>query len=525
MVLFASFPSAAQPRLRVRAETRLELAQERVDSGVHLRGALLDDLGLPLASRELDIEVQPADDPAALVRERLRTDREGRFSLDVPLASHRTVRLRAIFSGDENHERLEVERVIDTRRADVRLRLQVDDVTLPLDRATHRVMAHATSTAGGHALALTLEDELGRPLARGTTDTAGQAAFELSSRALGGPGAGRLVLRTDGDETRFAGRSETPVVRTRASELVLEAPSHVAAGGHARLYGRLNDALGPLPERTIGFFVGEAHRGSTLTRTDGSFEWRLDTTRADAPKLDVVARYESDEPGRLPTRSSPRTIHVEVPAPMTVWAWVAVVLCALAAWLARSLGRNEGTAAVGSSHGDPAPIVLAPRRSERSSTISGRLEDRDGRSLAGRVTAHGADGVSQSVEVVAGVPFELALPRGSHALEFEARGHASHRVVVMLPHRGQWTGATVRLESWRWRALLVLRETVARARLSSPERATVREAVALGDPAMRALGSEVERALYDRDMPDEATIAALEELATEAVRCPSARTR
>ncbi len=104
MVLFASFPSAAQPRLRVRAETRLELAQERVDSGVHLRGALLDDLGLPLASRELDIEVQPADDPAALVRERLRTDREGRFSLDVPLASHRTVRLRAIFSGDENHE-------------------------------------------------------------------------------------------------------------------------------------------------------------------------------------------------------------------------------------------------------------------------------------------------------------------------------------------------------------------------------------------------------------------------------------
>lgn len=525
MVLFASFTSAAQPRLRVRAETRLELAQERVSSGVRLRGALLDDLGLPLAGRELEMEVQAADDPAALRRERLRTNREGRFSLEVPLATSQTVRLRAVFSGDESHERLEIERMVDTRRADVRLRLQVDDVTLPLDRATHRVTAHATSAAGGHALALTLEDELGRPLARGTTDADGHATFELSSRSLGGPGAGRLVLRTDGDETRFAGRSETPIVRTRASELVLEAPSHVSAGGHARLRGRLADALGPLPERTVGFFVGETHRGSTLTGTDGSFDWRLDTTPTDAPKVDVIARYESDEPGRLPTRSSPRTIQVEVPAPMTVWAWIAVVLCVLAAWLARSVGRTDGTAAVAASREAPAPIALAPRRSKRSSTISGRLEDREGRSLAGRVTSRGADGVGRSVEVEAGIPFELALPRGSHELVFEARGHASHRVVVTLPHRGEWRGATIRLQSWRRRAVTLLRETVARAGLPTSERATIRETVAPGDAAMRALGSEVERAVYDRATPNEATFAALETRASEVAGSRSPRAR
>ncbi|MCB9611426.1 MAG: hypothetical protein H6722_03130 [Sandaracinus sp.] len=512
-----SVVASAQPLLRVRAETRLELTQEVVPGGVRLRGALLDDLGVPLASREVVIELN--DLAGGLRRERVRTDREGRFQLDVDLAESETARARALFGGDEGHERLEVERVVDGRRADVRLRLVLASSTLSLDEASHRIEAHADSSAGGSALELELLDELGRTLGRATTDAAGHAVFDVASTELGGPGAGRVVLRTNGDATRAPGRTETPIVRARGSTLTLEGPSRVAVGATAVMRGRLFDATGPLPERAVGFFAGERHLGSVLTRTDGTFEHPLEPTRDDAPTWAVVARYESDEPGHVATESPAVEIRVDVPAPTSLWALLALALCMVAAWLARSLWRREASA-VTPPRPATMPLSLAkPRRAgERSRVIAGKLEDRESRGLAGRIVARSPEGNETLVPTDGDGRFEHELPVGTYELRFEAPGHATERVVVTLPHRGEWQGVTVRLESWRQRAWSVLRGAVERAGLPGWDRGTIREVVAPGDPSIRALGGAVEQAVYDRPAPDAAAIAELE---SKAERVPS----
>lgn len=513
----------AQPLLRVRAETRLELARELTGTGVRLRGTLLDDLGQPLASRDVALEIT-SDDGEIASRTRVRTDREGRFVIALPLEEDQVVRARAIFGGDEGHERLEVERVVDRRRADVRLRLALDGNELSLDVPTHRVRARAESSAGGAGLELELLDELGRSLGVGTTDAEGRLELDVRSEAIGGPGAGRLALRTDGDTTRAPGRTEIPIVRTRASTIDLDAPERVAVGASARLGGRLHDVSGPLPERAIGIFANGEHRGSVLTRADGTFEWTLDVTRDDAPFLELVARYESDEPGHPSSASSPTTLRVDVPAATSAWALVALALCGVAIWLARSLWRRE--VVVARPVRPPAsPVELAkPRRgAERSTVLSGRLEDREARALRGCVTARGVDGSEVTSETDADARFSLALAAGTWEVRFEAPGHAIERVTVTLPHRGDWTGVTVRLESWRHRAWTILRGAVERAGLPGWDRSTIREVVAPADATMRSLGGAVERAVYDRTAPDADAIAELETRAKE-VRSRGART-
>lgn len=513
----------AQPLLRVRAETRLELTRELTGTGVRLRGTLLDDLGQPLASRDVALEISSGgEEPTS--RTRVRTDREGRFVVALPLEEDQVVRARAIFGGDEGHERLEVERVVDRRRADVRLRLALDANELSLDAPTHRVRVRAESSAGGAGLELELLDELGRSLGVGTTDADGRLELEVRSESLGGPGAGRLALRTDGDTTRAPGRTEIPIVRTRASTIDLTSPDRVAVGASTRLSGRLRDVSGPLPERAIGIFANGEHRGSVLTRADGAFEWTLDVAREDAPSLELVARYESDEPGHPSSESAPITLRVDVPAATSGWALLAVALCAVAIWLARSLWRRE--VVVARPVRPPAsPVELGkPRRGrERSTVISGRLEDREARALRGRVVARGVDGSERSLDTDTDARFELELTAGTWEVRFEAPGHAIERVTATLPHRGDWTGVTVRLESWRHRAWAILRSAVERAGLPGWERSTIREVVAPADATLRSLGGAVERAVYDRSAPDADAIAELETRAKE-VRSLRART-
>lgn len=515
----------AQPTLRVRAETRLELTSETTIDGARLRGTLLDDLGVPLAARELIVELRAPD--SGTVRRTTRTDREGRFFVDVALGEEEVARARAIFVGDDGHERLEVEREIDRRRADVRLHLVMDGPVVSLDEESHRFEARAESSAGGGALPLTLLDELGRPLGSATTAADGRAELVVPSDALGGAGAGRLVLRTDGDATRAPGRTEAPIIRQRRALLELTGPERVAAGARVSFRGRLFDANGPLPERAVGLFARDgdasAHRGSVLTRADGSFTWELEVLREDAPRLVLVARYESDEPGHAFAESAEVTTRVDVPTPTSWWSIVAIALCGLALWLARLLWRREVVVA-SPPRPTSTPVVLAraARGATRSSAVAGRLEDRDGQGLRGRVLAR-----DPSREVVtetdSGGRFELALASGTYTLRFEADGHAPEQVTITLPHRGEWSAVTVRLESWRHRALSVLGRVVERVGLPGWERATIREVVAPAAPDLRALGGDVERAVYAKEPPDAESVAVLEARAND-VRGAIART-
>ena len=60
--LLCAAGAAAQPRVRVRAESRIELRTERPDApgSVLLQGVLRDDLGAPLPGREVELQVRAA---------------------------------------------------------------------------------------------------------------------------------------------------------------------------------------------------------------------------------------------------------------------------------------------------------------------------------------------------------------------------------------------------------------------------------------------------------------------------------
>ena len=157
----------------------------------------------------------------------------------------------------------------------------------------------------------------------------------------------------------------------------------IAGSGRAEIASSTVNTTGPV---TVGSMVTLAHSatlgGNGALTVDGTFEWTLDVTRDDAPFLELVARYESDEPGHPSSASSPTTLRVDVPAATSAWALVALALCGVAIWLARSLWRLE--VVVARPVRPPAsPVELAkPRRgAERSTVLSGRLRFGDGGAL------------------------------------------------------------------------------------------------------------------------------------------------
>jgi hypothetical protein len=97
----------AEPLVRVRAESRIELGVVHMDVGMAISGALRDELGGPLANRPLAIEAVPLQEQAESWRSQLTTDAQGRFALELADASH-DYRLLATFAGDATHRGVRV---------------------------------------------------------------------------------------------------------------------------------------------------------------------------------------------------------------------------------------------------------------------------------------------------------------------------------------------------------------------------------------------------------------------------------
>ena len=503
-------PSLAQPMVVVRAEARIELRAEHQGNEITISGTLVDDLGEPLARRSVVVAIHRPDGRTVRTA-RQTTDGEGGFVLTVAGEAGRYT-LTASYEGDEYHPRLSVERQADLTRAPTRLALEVGDGALDLDVSSHPLVVRATSREGGAGLPIVLMDELGRTIGNGVTDTDGELRLSLESGALGEPGTGRLVARTDGDARRAEARVETPIVRYRRATLVLEASrDSIGPEGEVVLSGRLTTVSGPLASEAIGLFVGSEHLDTALTGPDGRFEVTTDAPSLGRGLVTVLARFESDGPGVPATESEPLTIEVRSGA-RSIWGWLALPLLLsllLLGWLRRKAPPTEVPAPQ-----EPEPIGViarsASRRSPPKRWVSGRLEDVRGQPLRGRVRAIALDGEGEALaECDDDGGFRFELRDGRWRILFEAPRHAPAESEVDIPHRGSLEGLRVRLETWRARALAVLRGRFT-AKGRSLDRWAKTTVHSLRDDAELAdTAAEVEVSYYGPIEPDARRIAKL----------------
>ena len=453
--LFGAPAAHAQPELRVRAESRIELRTVRHDDFAEIHGTLRDDLGAPLADRRVTLRAEPGGlhDPSLL--RGLRTARDGSFRSRVPLLDD-AARIRATFEGDALHDRVEVERRMHPSRRDVRLQVAVGTRgRLDLDLPEHPFEVAASSGRGGDALQIVLLDELDRELARGTTDAHGLVAFVVSSDDLGPPGAGRVKARSQADADRSEAQTEVPVVRFLATRLTLTvATPRSRQGEPTHFSGHLTDSRGPLPERAVGLFADGAHIGTVLTDSEGRFAAGPVLPETESGHVAVIARFESDSPGRLSSESLPLRIQIGDGGGWGSAPWLAltIALCTLLLVMLRLRGRSRRSAPESAGTSRPAAISADGRRGLRSDQrcVAGRVVDRaTGRALAAAVVRLEGESPMTLASDGDGAFSSAPLSAGRYLVRASLAGYAESMAEVTVPHRGEWLHTQIRLDSYR----------------------------------------------------------------------------
>ncbi len=531
LALLVSGTARAQPTVLIRAESRIELRIEHGDRHVRVRGVLRDDLGGALGDRTLRLRVTPEGSAAAVLARDVHTDRDGNFAAEVAVQGA-SYRLYATFDGDRLHERVEVARALDLNRAEVRLRVSVPERgQLDLDRLEHEFVVRVESDAGGGGVDVNLLDELDRQLQETRTDASGTARFVVRSVDLGAPGAGRVKARSHADGLRAEAQTEVPVVRFRATSLTLGASRDRVEPREAfRLAGRLTDSQGPLPGRAVGLFDGEMHLGTVLTDTDGAFLADVALEREDDGVVDIVARFDSDAPGRASSTSPPVTVHVEAAGRASLgWLLVPVLLSGLVLFLiARRTPRPDaGTRA--REDAVPAGVRAAPRATRRAerTDVAGRVVDRhrDDPVPHAIVELACGDATIRATVGADGRFHAASVAPGRWRLRAEAPGYVAEVAELEVPHRGEWSALEVRLDSLRDRAVepyravalevlpssrlwavLTNREFLARARDEVPDPAAIED-----------LTARVEVASYGAEPPTASEVSEIDERAARAI--------
>jgi len=448
----------APPAVTIRAETRIQLHMERQGPSTRVRGVLRDDRGTPLVGRDVTLFFRGG--PAARATIATRTDGSGAFQAEVPTGA--ATEVVADFPPTELFAGARVRRDLDPSRADVRLGIAVSEGgQIDLDGPPVSVTVTADSDAGKEGVALRLEDELGRPLARGRTDARGRAGFELDPADVGPRGPGRIVAHALGDDRRSGTTTEYPIVRLRRTSLGLDAPEGPARAGREVVFrGALRfaaDPEAPVSGGAVGVFIDGTHVGTAVTDDQGRFEVVAVVPPGDGPRS-VLARFESARAGLTSAESAPREILWRAARRRFLW-WAALPLLATAlAWLA--LGRGRRTAA--STPREPEPtdgrsrLVQPPPRSAgnrgRRREVSGVVRAaRTGAPVPGaRVRFLGPSGETASTETDLEGAFRLRPGEpGRGQLRVQAPGFAPFDASLSLPHRGEWEGIEVRVATWR----------------------------------------------------------------------------
>jgi len=455
---------------------------------------------------------------------RLRTSSSGQFRIALP-GNAEAWDVRAAFTGDRQHAGVRAERRVDVAIADVALHLGLASARLDLDETAHPVIIRASSAAGVDGLRITVEDELGRPLTSGEMSREGVLHLQVLSADLGAAGPGRIRAASQPDSRRSPSRTEISIVRFRQPQLTLEPTEERYLTSDAiDVRGRLSDSAGGLGDRAVALLVDGDLSRTVLTDADGDFVAEL---RIDQPgDLRLVARFESDSPGRPSVGSDWVLLHV-VSGPRFGGALILVAIL-ISIIIAIVLRRRSGMILqVPANEAAPVPTVRKGELTARTASLFGvdgsvRNCHTEAPVVGATLTLRRGETTVETASSDAKGAFSFGeLDRGPLVLEVNRRGYRSFGVRVTIPHRGEWSRAQVRLESLRQIALAPLRRLarrlLARERTwgiwTNREIASERIEALLGVDEAAALVRRVDDAYYGEDEPNEADIREIEGMA------------
>lgn len=524
--------ATAQPVLHVRASTRLELHALPSATAVRIEGSLEDDLDQPLEGRNVLLTLEAADgaSPSDAASRTLRTDRAGRFVQALTRGTGRYT-LHASFAGDSLHEGTIFSQTFDVTRADVQLQLVLPrGHVIALDDAATDFEVRASSAAGAARLAVDLRDESGRELARGVTDEQGVWRGTRENADLGAPGPGQWMASSAQDAQRASGRTRLSVLRQRATELKLTAVTFDAGHEVVRVGGTLQTRAGPLPNAAVGLFVDSEHAQTLMTDARGQFQHALPFARgAELVVRHVSARFDPDNLGLIPSRSTERAITIPArPGPSLWWIAIPSFLSLAFSWLFVRHNAWFGARAPAPVNRAGVQLGAARRRVPAQHNLDGVIEDADTAAPIARAALRvvRGDGREVTAAVKPDGSFSIAaLEPGAYRVESRAPGYALEASEVRVPHAGEGTGLRVRLRSLRTLALEAHRPLLRRV-FPTRERqhtATVRETLRSAPPdwsgpTLERLSTLVEHTAYAPDEPTVDHVHAIEVHADELLQ-------
>jgi len=532
VVLSSAAAVSAEPSLRVRAQVSIELHTAPTPTGLRLLGTLRDDLGAPLANRDLTAYFDAQTQRGQMRGRVARTDDTGRFGMPIACGTATACRATVEFDGDAYHERTATSQLVETQRAELQLAfLQPRDLNVSLDAPYTQVVVQALSSVGGAHVHLALENELGRVLGTGTTDADASLQMQIDSDLLGEPGLGELVLRAAGDATRTAARASKPLVRTRGTGTALRA-QYDAVRQELRVTAQLHTRVGPVAQRAVGLFVDDRHLATLITDARGMAERTLGArdTRLEQGSHTLVARFESDLPGLGSSRSQPVALHVE-PPPRPNSAWLiapALASIAFTIWSARRVQRVGASKLSAPRQSADVQLGTSARgRTPPSHTITGKVSEADsGRAVPATLLLTGPADAQTMVSVREDGEFSSgSLATGHYRVRVLSPGYEPAAFELTIPHHGRGSDLRVALRSLRALALNAYAEVADRAvTQGEPCTATVRETLAaaisggLTGPSFEPLAQSVEQIAYARAVPFEDDLRAVQRTAATALQ-------
>jgi hypothetical protein len=537
----AGTAARGQPVIRVEAQARLELTTRRTETGTELRVLLIDDQGAPIAGAPVTYRVASSTGELLASRTRALTESNGALEIQLGPVDER-ISVEARFTGDDFRSGASRVELLDTRLARTELRfIAPAHAILDLREPTVTVRLRARGEATASDVRIALSDERGTDLGAATTDDQGVAELTVEMPKLGAPGTGKLIARALGDGQRAPASAELAIVRWLPSTTTLAlARSERAA---VRATGTVQAAGRGIASAAVGLFTAEGAHVATLQSDEGGrFDASLDLNALGLERLrrelQLEARFESDAPWLGSSRSPPISLRLAVvQGPSPFWLAVAPLVIALALWwLGRRRSSSEASATPANAAGAGVALAHAKPRAARPRGLACTLLDaRTGRPLrAASLEVVDPSGASRVVHSDArgNVRVEELEP-GHYQLSFRAEGYRALNVSLEAPHRGEWFGAHVRLESLRDVALLAWAPLVAQqaTKVEQANAVTLREAIqrvlagrrANGGGAVLPALERAERAAYERAAPTDEEVQRIERDASSLLHASETR--